>query len=280
MRYANHSSHVLLYLKSLFAIGALYLFFPYDFKEGDLSRYQYAKYKWVHMDKMPQEYWSIKSQLDTLTQCYANSVILAAPILLAASNPVSTIGAAEVLGLLVWLISWIFENIADSQKVAFIRDCKRKANSTTDPLEKQRIKLSVLGYEPFNSSKYWLWTKSRHPNYFFEWMSWIGFAIIGFANIWTIDRWLDGGASLLSTAVLSISMILMVRFFYDCLVYWTGAAPAEQESLKKRPLYGDYQRSTRVFFPFPLPCGLVSHHMVPGWPSNNDAQDRNTNKIK
>jgi hypothetical protein len=46
--------------------------------------------------------------------------------------------------------------------------------------EKKRLKLSVLGYtKPFDFPKYWLWTKCCHPNYFFERMAWIGFAVIG-----------------------------------------------------------------------------------------------------
>jgi len=62
---------------------------------------------------------------------------------------------------------------------------------------------------------------------------------------------------------------------YDCLVYWTGAAPAEHFSEKKRPLYRRYQRETNCFWPSQLDallrcatclCGGVAHHRVPGWP--------------
>ena len=64
----------------------------------------------------------------------------------------------------------------------------------------------------------------------------------------------------------SVTLLLTMRFFYDCLVYWTGAAPAEQQSVRKRPLYRKYQDATPVFFPFWVPSWLVHHHCVPGWP--------------
>ena len=245
--------------------GALFLFFPYTFAAGDLSRYQYAKYKWIYQEKLSPGLWPLKAQLDTLTQCFANSVILACPVLLAALNPTPELHYLEVVGIIIWLGAWIFENIADTQKLLFLSDCKKMAKIAT-PSEKERLKLSVLGFtKPFDSPKYWLWTKCRHPNYFCEWLAWVGFAVIGFGNIASKDVWLQGGGGLATTVLLSSTLLLMLRFFYDCLVYWTGSAAAEQQSVRKRPDYQLYQESTRVFFPFPVPSALVDHHMTRGW---------------
>ena len=43
-------------------------------------------------------------------------------------------------------------------------------------------------------------------------------------------------------------------------MHWTGAEPAEYFSAFKRPAYRQYQRQTRVFWPFELP--LVDHGRV------------------
>lgn len=263
-----HCFLCLIFLLIMIPLGALVLFYPYTFPE-DLSRYQYAKQKWVVHEMLSESLWPLKAQLDTLTQCFANSVILACPILLASLNTSETLHPLEVLGLLIWCIAWLFENMADFQKISFIKYCKVAAKECS-AAEKKSIKTAVLGLAPYDCNKYWLWTLCRHPNYFFEWASWIGFAFIGFGSVVTKDLWLVGGEGVYMTMLLSVSMMLMVRFFYDCLVYWTGAAPAEQQSVRKRPNYRNYQAKTRVFFPFPMSDYFVDHHMSPGWPLSSD----------
>ena len=67
-------------------------------------------------------------------------------------------GLFTVVGLLIWVVGFGFEAIADAQKSAF------KAN-------------------PNNKGKFihtGLWSKSRHPNYFGEIVLWIGVAVIAF----------------------------------------------------------------------------------------------------
>ena len=56
----------------------------------------------------------------------------------------------------------------------------------------------------------------------------------------------------------------LLRFFYDCLLHWTGAEPAEHFSVLRRERYRDYQRSTRVLWPFEAP--LVDHGRRENWP--------------
>lgn len=78
-----------------------------------------------------------------------------------------------------------------------------------------------------------LWKYSRHPNYFFEWLVWVSFAIFSLSSqqIWP-------GL---------IPAIIMFLF----LTKITGIPPAEESSLKsKGEKYMEYQRKTNAFFPW------------------------------
>ena len=66
-------------------------------------------------------------------------------------------------------------------------------------------------------------------------------------------------------------LAMLSRFLYDCLMYWTGAEPAEHFSVRKRPAYAAYQRSVRVFWPIELPGWLSDHGRVEGWPTSTRA---------
>ena len=79
----------------------------------------------------------------------------------------------------------------------------------------------------------------------------------------------DGAALLRCFA---LAHVYVQRLFYDCLVHWTGAGPAEFYSYQKRGGdeggYGKYQQTTRCFWPLPLPEGpLLCHHQEEGWPT-------------
>lgn len=82
-----------------------------------------------------------------------------------------------------------------------------------------------------------LWRYSRHPNYFFEWVIWIGFGVVGISS----------GAStshvLLSAACPLVMLIL--------LLFVTGVPPAEASSLRSKGLlYSEYQARTSCFVPW------------------------------
>jgi len=236
-------------------IGALLLFgkmtkFTYRFAE-DLPRYQYAKQKW---DKKMTWGWWLKCQHDTMQQGFANSCVLSAPILLAVSSKDENIHALEILGLLVWGLAWYFENVADLSKQRFLRRCRAEK----DPKIRKENKVSVLGFGKWSSKDYWMWTLCRHPNYFCEWMGWIGFVIMGIPALLSLN------AEPKAKYGFAFLYFSVVRFFYDCLVHWTGAGPAEFYSAKKRPSYRAYQKSTRCFFPFEMP--LVNHYRIANFP--------------
>jgi hypothetical protein len=105
-------------------------------------------------------------------------------------------------------------------------------------------------------------------------MCWVGFTVTAIGSILNANVWLQPEEAKYMVPVFYINLFFTVRFFYDCLVYWTGAAPAEQQSVGKRPEYREYQRTTPVLFPFKVP--FLDDHKEPGWPLNdhNDAKQK------
>ena len=139
------------------------------------------------------------------------SVLFAAPMLIAARNQ-QPIGWTDLAGLLVWALALGGEMIADNQ-------------------------LSRFRHNPANKGKVCrdgLWRYSRHPNYFFEWVHWWGYVLIG----WNAPY---GWLTLLGPAV-------MLFFLFKI----TGIPPTEKNALKSRgEAYRQYQRTTSVFVPWP-----------------------------
>lgn len=228
------------------AFGALVLFFPYRWKQ-DLPRYQYAKVRFETKDGMAADLWPIKVQHDTLQQSYANSVVLACPVMLCAFNQDPTISPMEIAGAALWCLCWVWESIADMQKQLFLLECRRL---------KERN--AVIGCSPFDGNRHWLWTLCRHPNYFGEWMAWNAFVVMALPSLAQLDE------PIVVKAGFALTLFFTSRIFYDCLLYWTGAEPAEHFSSQKRTLYREYQQKTRMFFPFEMP--FVDHCREAGWP--------------
>jgi steroid 5-alpha reductase family enzyme len=80
-----------------------------------------------------------------------------------------------------------------------------------------------------------LWSYSRHPNYFFEWLYWIGIAVYGFAF------GLPGLLGLVGQAIIFASI-------------WgvTGIPPTENQALRsKGEAYRQYQARVSKFIPMP-----------------------------
>ena len=234
------------------ATGALVLFFPYTFKHGDLSRYQYAQKRWLAQTHSPGLWW-LKQQHDTAMQAFANSVGLAGPIILAATNPRPSLHVLEIVGLACWLMFWVLESLADVQKLAFLQASKKNGDAHT----------AVLGHAPYDTDRYWMWVASRHPNYFCEWMCWNAFVLAAVPSV--LDLWADSAQPAAARFGVCVLLAYTSRSFYDCLVHWTGAAPAEARSVKRRPAYRAYQQMTNVLVPWVAVPGF-DHHRQPGWP--------------
>jgi len=140
------------------------------------------------------------------------SVLFAAPMLVAARNAHAPLGLLDAAGVVVWATAIFGEMQADKQLAVFRAD---KAN---------KGKVCQTG----------LWRYSRHPNYFFEWLHWWAYVLIG---------WLApfGWLTLFGPA-------LMLLFLFKI----TGIPPTEANALASRgEAYRRYQQNTSVFFPWP-----------------------------
>jgi len=138
-------------------------------------------------------------------------VVMSAPFLLPALNAAPQLSIGEFTGPVVWLIGIIGEAAADAQLKAW----KARPES--------RGKTCRNG----------LWKYSRHPNYFFEWLIWMGFAIFALGSPY-------GYVGLISPA--------LILYF---LLRVTGIPATEAQALRTRgDDYREYQRTTSAFVPW------------------------------
>ncbi len=143
----------------------------------------------------------------------ALNVLLSLPLLFACLNPAPGIGTLEALGAAIWTVGLAGETLADRQLSRF----------KADPAN--RGKVCEAG----------LWRYSRHPNYFFEWTIWVGYAAFA------VDSPPWGYAGLL--------MPLLMLYF---LLSVTGIPATEAQALRsKGEAYREYQRRTSAFVPLP-----------------------------
>ena len=149
------------------------------------------------------------------------SVPLVFAIFVAAHVPVSALRIQDVLGATILLIGIAGEALADAQ-------------------------LRRFRHDPGNHGKVCdagLWRWSRHPNYFFEWLGWLAYPVIGLSAGYP---W--GWASLLAPI-----------FMYWILVHVTGIPPLEAQMLRSRGArYRAYQSRTSMFFPLPPREGMAA----------------------
>lgn len=191
----------------------------------EFPRYQYQRRRWERDGKTNV---ALALQVDATAQGLANASFLALPIFIIASNSSPEFSVFELVGLIIWLLAFAMETVADLQKGRFLREMKQAG-------KKQQV--CDVG----------LWRYSRHPNYFAEWMVWNGLVIAALPSWFALQAvesttlWLLLGAGLLFTS----------RIMYSTLVYATGAVPSEYYSLQKRAGYAVYQQRTNRFFPGP-----------------------------
>jgi len=135
----------------------------------------------------------------------------ATPFILQCYSDVAAITPLQIAGVIVAIASQVLESVADRQL------------ATHRAAAEMRSRACRRG----------LWRYSRHPNYFFEWLTWCGFAI---AHI-DVLGW--------GAAIAPIAMGLSIRFF-------TGVPFTEKRSLTSRGEdYRRYMAETNVFFPWP-----------------------------
>jgi steroid 5-alpha reductase family enzyme len=140
-----------------------------------------------------------------------SNVVLAIPYFLIALNRSATISVIEYTGAALWLLSVIGEGVADRNLAQFKKNPANKG------------KVCQVG----------LWNYSRHPNYFFQLMIWIGAFLFALGSYW---GWIS------FICPLSIGFLLFKV---------TGIPMTEEQSIRSRgAAYIEYQRTTSVFVPW------------------------------
>jgi steroid 5-alpha reductase family enzyme len=111
-----------------------------------------------------------------------------------------------ILGILFALFWLIFETIADRQLAEFVKTKKPGEIFTT-----------------------WLYRYSRHPNYFWESMFWLGVSLIGIVYAWVAIVWWVA---------------------ITCLLLFVSGVPMQEARYTGRPEWEEYKSRTSVFVPW------------------------------
>lgn len=138
-------------------------------------------------------------------------VLLSLPFFAVANTPEPNV-AAVVSGLVIALIAFAGETSADAQLKNFRKNPANKGLVCREG---------------------W-WKFSRHPNYFFEWLHWFAYPLMGFGGPYSYWLWL--------------APVVILLF----LLFFTGIPFTEQQALRSRgDSYKQYQQQTSMFFPWP-----------------------------
>ncbi|RFC68445.1 MULTISPECIES: DUF1295 domain-containing protein [Mesorhizobium] len=144
----------------------------------------------------------------------AVALLLAVTIFMAARNPQQGLHWSDLAGLTLLVIAVVGEGIADAQLSRFARN-------TND-----RDAVCDAG----------LWSLSRHPNYFFQWLGWLGYAVVAIGPSGT---WPWGWCALLGPLMM-----------YLLLTRASGIPPLEKHMMQTRgAAYAQYQKRVNAFWP-------------------------------
>lgn len=170
-----------------------------------------------------REAWGEKTNPLLFLLFLGNAVLvflLALPFHIIASDPDSTFDAFSIIGTIVTIIGLMGETIADKQKSAF---------KATNP-------------DPKSVCRKGLWNYSRHPNYFFESVIWIGIFLFAAGSPY-------GWATIYAPAIITFLLLKV-----------TGIPPTEASALKRKgEAYREYQRTTSAFIPLPPRISSTDH---------------------
>ncbi len=139
------------------------------------------------------------------------AVAFSLPALFAAMNGDEGFSLVELIGAGLWIVAFAGESTADRQLL--------------------RFKSNVANHG--HTCRTGLWRFSRHPNYFFEWLIWVAFALFASASPW---GWIACACP-----------AAMLYFLFKV----TGIPLNEAQALRSRgDDYRKYQRATSVFVPW------------------------------
>lgn len=139
------------------------------------------------------------------------ATILSIPFLIIAQNSGTSFTFLEWTGLILWGGALTGEYTADRQLERFRKNPENRGRTC----------------------RVGLWKYSRHPNYFFEWLTWCGYFLLAIpAPLGTIA---------IVSPILMLFLILKV----------SGIPPTEDQSLRSRgDDYRNYQKTTSAFIPW------------------------------
>ena len=135
------------------------------------------------------------------------------PPLVVMQNPHPPFHLLELLGVLLWMVAVAGEAVADWQLASFRRQ----------PWNRDRV------------CREGLWYYSRHPNYFFEWLHWWSYVVMGLAS--PLGNW---GLTLIGPLTMGWALLKV-----------TGVPWTETQTMKSRgEEYVTYRRTTNAFIPW------------------------------
>jgi steroid 5-alpha reductase family enzyme len=169
---------------------------------GEDPRYERLKASWGKQARLKLlGYFGLQALLN---------VFFTLPLFILWSDPSAEYGGLRKFATILWLACSWAEGRSDRQLDRFKRDPKNKG------------KTCRAGF----------WKYSRHPNYFFEWMIWISYALYAWPSP-------QGPLALLCP-------LAMLAFLFKL----TGIPANEAQALKTRGKdYQLYQETTSAFFP-------------------------------
>jgi len=174
--------------------------------EGEDGRYRDMRRRWTERGISVNFWFFVFFQAQALLVVW-----FAVPMLLDAYNPHDRIQPLEWAGASLWIVGLALNILSDRQLARW------RAN----PANKGK------------TCRAGLWRYSRHPNYFFEWLLWVGWGLIASAAPWGWLGWM--------TPALLLVLLFTV----------TGIPPTEEQALRSRGEdYRRYQHETSIFVPW------------------------------
>ena len=185
---------------------------------GDLARRNLGKGEDFRYQAMRRR-WGARFPVISLVTVFglqgAIMWIVSLPLQYGSADADPGIGPVAVMGIMVWLVGFLFETVGDAQLARFKAD-------------------------PANAGKVMdrgLWSLTRHPNYFGDSMVWWGIGIV---------------AAETGSGVIGLAGPLVMMFF---LMRVSGVPMLERSLMKRREGYAEYAARTSAFFPRPPRAG-------------------------
>ncbi len=174
--------------------------------------FRYVKYREEYKGKHFDLYFFLKMYMLQ----YVLSIIISFQIVYSNTKRIPEFTYLSAIGIIVWLIGYIFESVGDRQLKEFKNDKNNKG------------KLMTTG----------LWQYTRHPNYFGEATMWWGIYLIVTSNYQNF--FLIFSPIVITLLVRFVSGVPLLENKYDNRTDW------DQKEAWER-----YKKETSIFFPLP-----------------------------